>query len=151
MGIARIFGAATRSESGTALIEFCWLAIVLLLPIVYIMIAVFDVQRASYGVSAASQAAAQSFVGAPDERTAYARAQATVALTLDDHSLSETDVTIECLPSSTSCLEPGSTVRVTVTVEQPLPVTPRILGDQLASVTVDSTHTEPYGSYREAK
>lgn len=152
-GTAHVGGrerAARDSESGTALIEFSWLAIVLLLPLVYIMIAVFDVQRASFGVSAASQSAAQSFVSAPNVHTAYARARQTAELTLDDHSVSGADVTIRCLPSPRSCLQPGSSVRVTVLVRQPLPLTPSILGDQIAAVRVDSSHTEPYGTFREA-
>lgn len=141
----------TGSDAGTALIEFVWLAIVLLLPMVYIMIAVFDVQRASYGVSAAGQAAAQSFVSAPDVPAAYARAHKTAELTLQDHELSKATVTIDCVPSAQSCLEPGSSVQVTVIVEQPLPLSPEIFGDQLADVTVERSHTEPYGQFREAK
>lgn len=140
-----------RDESGTALIEFCWLAIVLLLPFVYIMIAVFDVQRASYGVSAASQSAAQSFISAPSVDTAFARAKSTARLTLQDHSVSAADISVECRPSAGACLEPGSSVRVTVVVRQPLPLTPQVLGEQLAAITVDASHVEPYGDYREAK
>lgn len=141
----------TRGESGTALIEFSWLAIVLLLPFIYIMIAVFDVQRASYGVSAASQSAAQAFVSSSSVDTAFVRANTTARLTLRDHSVSPADIRVECRPSARACLEPGSSVRVTVVARQPLPLTPRILGEQLAAVTVDASHIEPYGTYREGK
>lgn len=140
-----------RSEAGTALVEFVWLAIVLLMPFLYLLIAVFDVQRASFGVSAASQSAAQSFIGAPDVQTAYARAQKTAELALADHELTEAQVAVRCLPAPEACLQPHSSVRVTITVRQSLPLTPTVLGDQLAPVTVDSSHTEPYGRYREDK
>src|SRR5699024_2095062 len=141
----------TRGESGTALIEFSWLAIVLLLPLVYIMIAVFDVQRASYGVSAASQARAQACVSSSSVDTASGRAYTTARLTLRAHSVPPADISVECRPSARACLEPGSSVRVTVVARQPLPLTPRILGEQLAAVTVDASHIEPYGTYREGK
>src|SRR5699024_10854318 len=141
----------TRDESGTARIEFSWLAIVLLLPFIYIMIAVFDVQPAPFGGSATSQAAAHAFVASSSVDTACVRANTTARLTLRDHSVSPADIRVECRPSARACLEPGSSVRVTVVARQPLPLTPRILGEQLAAVTVDASHIEPYGTYREAK
>jgi hypothetical protein len=58
-----------RGEDGTALVEVTWLALLLLLPLVYLLVAVFDVQRASYGVSAASAAATRRPGGrAPSRR-----------------------------------------------------------------------------------
>ena len=39
-----IFGR--RDERGSAVVEFSWLAILLMVPLVYVMLAVFDVQRA---------------------------------------------------------------------------------------------------------
>ncbi len=58
---------------------------------------------------------------------------------------------ITCLPSPRECFEPGSSVRVVVRATQPLPLIPEVLGEQLGGVTVDSTHTEPYGSFRAAR
>ena len=55
-----------RRESGTATVEFIWLTILLLIPFVYVLIAVFDTQRASYAVSAASRSAARAYLQAAD-------------------------------------------------------------------------------------
>lgn len=138
----------SRRDDGTATIEFVWLSILLLVPLVYILIAVFDAQRASFGVSTASRSAARAFLQAPDVASGERRAQLAARMALDDQGLPAARVRIRCLPSPADCLRPGSSVRVVVRTTQPLPLTPRVLGDQLARITVDSTHTEPYGSFR---
>lgn len=142
---------SARDEEGTALIEFVWLALLLIIPVVYILIAVFDVQRAAYGVSAASRSAARAFILAPDVPTAYARANRAASVALGDQHVSGASVEITCTPTPADCLTPGSSVRVVVRMTQPLPLTPSALGGQLAPITVDSTHLEPFGSFREAK
>ena len=55
---------------------------------------------------------------------------------------------IACLPTAADCLSPGSSVRVFVKVTQRLPLTPAVLGENIGAITVDSTHTQPYGTYR---
>lgn len=138
-------------ERGTATVEFVWLSILLLVPLVYVLIAVFQVQSAAYGTSAASRSAARAFLQAPDPSTGERRAEAAVRLAMDDQGVNATKVRITCLPSPSSCLQPGSSVRVEVEARQRLPLTPSLLGDDLGSVTVDSTHTQPYGTYRDAR
>ncbi|MET1039019.1 MAG: hypothetical protein ABW075_12145 [Aeromicrobium sp.] len=141
----------SRDDDGTAVVEFVWLTVLLLVPFVYVLIAVFDTQRAAYGVSTASRSAARAFLQAPDAATAEQRARAAARIALDDQGLDAADVTVTCLPTPAECLEPGSSVRVVVRAVQPLPLTPSALGSQLGGVTVDSTHTEPYGSFRSAR
>ena len=137
-------------EEGTAPIEFVWLTILLLVPFVYILIAVFDTQRAAYGVSTASRAAARAFIQSPDAATGERRARIAAAVALDDQSLPDAAVQITCLPTPTDCLQPGSSVRVRISTTQRLPLAPSALGSQLGGIAVDSVHTEPYGSFRAA-
>lgn len=139
-----------RSE-GTATIEFVWLTLLLLVPFVYILIAVFDTQRAAYGVSTASRSAARAFLQSPDPGTAEKRARLAAQVALDDQGLEGASIRISCLPSARDCLQPGSSVRVVVRATQRLPLTPSALGSQIGGVTVDSTHTQPYGSFRKAR
>ena len=140
-----------RREDGTALIEFVWLALLLLIPVVYILMAVFDLQRAAFGVSAASRSAARAFILAPDVATAYERANRAATVALGDQDVAGASVVITCTPTPADCLKPGSSVRIVVRMTQPLPLTPQALGDQLAPITVDSTHVEPYGTHRGAR
>ena len=139
-----------RRESGTATVEFVWLTILLLVPFVYVLVAVFDTQRASYAVAAASRAAARAYLQADDPAAADQRARTAARVALDDQDV-HADVRITCEPSPADCLQPGSSVRVVVRTVQPLPLTPSALGDQLGGVAVDSSHSEPYGTYRSAR
>lgn len=137
-----------RGDRGTALVEFTWLGLILLVPVVYVLLAVFDAQRASYGVAAASRSAGRAFVLAPDPRTAQQRAveAARVALADQGVDLDPAGVAVSC---SQPCLSPGSVVTVTVSVQQPLPLAPAVLGGSAPTLRVASTHSEPYGTFRE--
>lgn len=137
-----------RRDIGSGTVEFVWLAVLLLVPMVYILIAVFDVQRAAYGVSAASKAAARAFLLAPDVAAAHRGAEQAARLALADQGLEGAHISIVCTPQPGDCLTTGSSVRVEVRATQPLPMTPSALGDQIAPITVVSTHIEPYGAYR---
>jgi Flp pilus assembly protein TadG len=138
----------SRRDDGTATIEFIWLSLLLLVPLVYVLIAVFDTQRAAYGVSTASRAAALAFLQSPDPAVGEERAKVAADVALADQGLDGASVQVSCLPSPSQCFEPGSSVRVVVRASQPLPLTPSSLGGQLGGITVDSTHTEPFGSFR---
>jgi hypothetical protein len=129
-------------------VEFIWMSLLLLVPLVYLLVAVFDTQRAAYGVSTASRAAALAFLQSSDAASGEQRARVAADAALADQGLDDADVRVTCLPSPSACFEPGSSVRVVVRTTQRLPLTPSALGSQLGGITVDSTHTEPYGSYR---
>lgn len=140
-----------RTDTGTALVEFTWLALMLLVPVVYVLLAVFDAQRASYGVSAASRSAGRAFVLAPDLATAHQRAIDAARVAMGDQGVDvgPDAVTVSCSPAPDQCLTPGAVVTVTVAVQQPLPLVPDVLGASAPTVRVASTHSEPYGLFRE--
>lgn len=136
-----------KGERGSATVEFTWLTLLLLVPLVYVVVAVFETQRAAYGVSAASEAAARAFIQSDDARAAESRARVAARLVLADHGVERATVSTRCEPG---CFEPGSTVIVIVRSRQRLPMAPDLFGDPVAAFDVDSTHTEPFGRYRAA-
>jgi hypothetical protein len=139
-------------ESGTALIEFVWLAILLLVPLLYIVLAAFDTQRAAYAASAAARSAGRAFVTAPDQATGYARAEAAVRLAYRDQRLDTVPrVRISCRPDPRNCLTPGSVVRAEIRSSVDLPLMPAALGGNAPALRVDSEHEAPYGTFREAR
>ena len=141
-----------RDESGTALIEFVWLAILLLVPLLYVVLAAFDTQRAAYAASAAARSAGRAFVTAPDQGTAHARARAAVRLAYRDQGIeAEPVVRITCRPDPRNCLSPGSVVRAEVHAAVDLPLMPAALGSNTPRIRVDSEHEAPYGTFREAR
>lgn len=77
----------SRSESGTVLVEVTWLAILLLVPLVYVVLCVFSVQRAAFAATAAARAAGRAYVMAPSTAEGEARARAAGAVALDDQGV----------------------------------------------------------------
>ncbi|MCW2761970.1 MAG: hypothetical protein JWR85_2171 [Marmoricola sp.] len=142
----------SRGETGTALIEFVWLAILLIVPLLYIVLAAFDTQRAAYAASAAARSAGRAFVTAPDQATGYARAHAAVRLAYRDQAIETVpDVRITCRPDPRNCLTPGSIVRAEIRSSVALPLMPAALGSNTLGIRVDSEHEAPYGTFREAR
>jgi hypothetical protein len=139
-----------RDEGGTALIEVTWLAVLLMVPLVYVVLAVYDVQRHAFAATAAARAAGRAFVLAPDvaQGTAHAREAAAVALGDQRVEPAAVQVVITCRPTG-DCLAPGSVVVVDVRTQVRLPLMPSVLGDGAPSIRVDAAHTVPYGTFRE--
>ena len=54
-----------RSQAGSVVIEVVWLAVLLLVPLVYVVLAVFEVQRGAFAATAAARAAGRAYVLAP--------------------------------------------------------------------------------------
>ena len=142
-----------RGEGGTALVEFVWLAILLLVPMLYIVLAVFETQRASYAASAAARSASRAFVTSPDQASAYARAQAAARLAFGDQHIEAADFTlvITCRPDPERCLTPGSVVAAEVRSAADLPLMPTALGSNTPRIAVAAVHRSPYGTFRGAR
>jgi Flp pilus assembly protein TadG len=140
-----------RSERGSALVEVTWLSLLLLVPLVYLLLAVFEVQRAAYGVSGAARAAARAYSLAPDEGSARHRARAAAAVALRDQAVDIEDVAmvVRCQPQPSNCLAPGSTISVLLRHQVRLPLAPDALGGQAPSFRVEADHTVAYGEFRE--
>jgi hypothetical protein len=146
-------GERQRSERATAIVEFVWLALLLLVPLLYIVLAVFDTQRASYAASAAARSASRAFVTSPDQATAYARAEAAARLAFGDQGIEAADftLTVSCRPDPRHCLVPGSVVSAEVRSAADLPLMPSALGDNTPRIAVAAVHRSPYGTFREAR
>jgi len=141
-----------RDESGNAVVEFSWLVVLLLLPLFYLMLTVFDVQRTAYGGTAAVHAAGRAFMlvtKGEGEDVARARAYEAARVAMRDQGveLDPSDLEISCDPA---CLVLDSTVTVTLVTQVPLPLVPSFVADGRPSVRVTARHTETYCQYCEA-
>jgi hypothetical protein len=138
-----------RDERGSAVVELTWLGILLLVPMIWIVLSVFEVQRGAFGVSAAARAAGRAYALAPDDATGWQQAQAAAAVALADQGVDEGwTLEIGC-PPRTSCHAGGAVVVVRITSHVSLPFLPKILGDG-ASFALDAEHAVPIGQYQEA-
>ena len=141
----------SNRDEGAAMVEFVVLAVTLAVPLCYLLLAVFDVQRAAFGASAGTREAARVFVRAPSTAEAEHRARIAAALTLADHGieLDPADLAISC--SSTPCLTPGATIRVSYQTEVRLPLVP-VIGDiEVASIPVSAEHVQVVDEYSEVR
>lgn len=135
-----------RNQRGNAVVEFSWLAILLLLPLLYVILAVFDVQRHAYGATAATQAAGRAFMlveRGEGEDIARERAFEAAKLAMADQGVDivPSDLDITCDPA---CLQPGSIVTVRLQTQVPLPLLPDVIGADRPSIRVSAQHTETY-------
>ena len=140
-----------RGETGTALVEVTWLSILLLVPLLYVVLAVFDVQRAAFAVNAATRAAGRAYSLAPFESQGAARAQAAAHVALADQGLDIGDANLDttCEPDPRNCLAPGSVIRVRMEYQVSLPLMPDVLGGDKPSIRVEAEQSVPYGTFRE--
>lgn len=142
-----------RDDHGTALVEFTWLAIILLVPLVWIVLSVFEVQRGAFAVSAAARAAGRAYALAPDDQTGRKRAQAAMDLVLSDQGPAgmRGRVSVSCEPVPSHCHAGTSVITVTIESAVALPLMPEVLGGDRPSFRLDSRHTVPIGQYVEVR
>ncbi|MGF3054088.1 TadE/TadG family type IV pilus assembly protein [Microbacterium sp. YY-03] len=133
-------------ERGSASLEFIGAGMLLLVPLVYLIIALAQIQSHSFGVDAAARYATRVLAQSPDAVDLVA---SNVAVIAQQYGLSP-----EALQVAISCIEPGpcpvpgGLVTVTVTAHSPLPLMPDFLTvDGGASVTVSASSTHRVSDY----
>jgi Flp pilus assembly protein TadG len=143
----------SRNERGTALVEVTWLSILLLVPLLYVVLAVFDVQRSAFALDAATRAAGRAYTLSPSQAEAVTRARAAAAVAMADQGLDlgAVSVVVSYLPDPRACLSPGSVVQVRMTLAVDLPLMPDALGGQTPSIRVHAEQSVPYGTFRERR
>jgi Flp pilus assembly protein TadG len=134
-----------RDERGSASIEFITVGLLLLVPTVYLVLALASIQSASFAVEGAARQASRVFVQASTVEAGEAAAERAIAVTLADYGLNAGDaaVAISCRPDPTDCLTRRGFVTVTISIVAPLPLFPAVLETELPlGVPIDSVATE---------
>ncbi|AWB88761.1 hypothetical protein [Homoserinimonas hongtaonis] len=119
----------SREQAGSASLEFISAGVLLLVPLVYLVLALGALQAGSFAVEGAARQAARVFVEAGDQASAESRAQQAVQFALADHGLESAGsmVTVVCSPDPSRCLTRSGTVTVLVSVTVPMPFVPQAL------------------------
>lgn len=118
---------AFSSEQGSATIEFVIVVIGIVMPLVYITLAVAAVHGARSAASHGVREAARILMEADASAVGIARARQAVNLAFADHGLDVPSNALTVTCSSAPCLMPGSSINVGVTWSMPLPWMPQIL------------------------
>jgi Flp pilus assembly protein TadG len=140
-----------RGEDGSALVELTWLGILLLIPLLWIILSVFEVQRGAFAVSGAARAAGRAYALAPTDAEGRQRAEAAARQALADQGVADAplDVRITCTPYPNDCHSGTSVITVVIASRVDLPLLPSVLGGNAPSFALDATHTVPIGQFQE--
>lgn len=142
-------------DAGAAVVEFVFIAVLLMVPVVYLIVALAQVQSATFAAQAAARDGSRAAVvggvdalrdgssGVQAQRAAGAHADAVMGVTLADFRIESSEFELTC--SSSPCLEPGSDMLVNVTVTVDLPVIGSLLPH--GTVTVSSSSSSPVDGY----
>lgn len=135
---------AVTGESGSASLEFLTSGLILLVPLVYLVVALSAIQGGALAVEGAARHAARVYVQSSDVEEAGARVARAVEFGLADYGIDAADasVRIDC-ESASGCLTRQARVTVTVGVRVALPLVPDVLSLQdVASVPVRASATQ---------
>ncbi|QAY73658.1 TadE family protein [Agromyces protaetiae] len=131
-------------DRGSASLEFLTVGVLLLVPVVYLVLALASVQSAALGVEGAARHAARVASLAGDERSAEIVVERSVRVALADYGIDAdaASVRLDC-GRANDCSAPGARVRVDVDARVVLPLVPSFLGlDRFANVAVAGHATQ---------
>ncbi len=140
----------STGEEGSALIEFVGLSVLLILPVVYVLLAAFSVQRAAFAVTQAAREAGRAYATAPSTADARQRAAYAARLALDSQGVAA-GASVRYAAAGSGCgeaagesaasLQPGARFVVCVRSEAALPLGGAITVNGQYAVAVDEFRT----------
>jgi Flp pilus assembly protein TadG len=123
-----------RDDGGTAIIEFVFVAVIVMVPLVYLLVAVAVVQRSQLAVTQAAREAGRAFATSDTAGEADLRVRTAVRLALAAQRLPD-DVQLRFVAAGSPCdgpavapqLAPGAQFTVCIGRRVVIPAVPRIL------------------------
>lgn len=132
-------------DDGSAALEFIFVGLLLLVPVVYLVVALGAIQGQSLGVEAAARHIARAVATSEGADDADLRAARVLDAVTEEYDIDPAtlDIAIACADAATPCPRAGATVVVTVRASVSLPLVPPLLGlDRLAAVPVEATSAQ---------
>ena len=140
-------GRRPHGDDGNALVEFVYLAVLLMVPLVYVLLAVFRVQSAAFGVTEAARQAGRAYARATDPQEADQVGTAAARLALADQGIRWDGAPDFC--GGACNLTPGSTIRTEVSYTVQLPFIGGIFGAGRGGIPISGVHVETVDRFRE--
>lgn len=126
--LARRAGAA---DCGSAVVEFLGAAVILLIPVVYLIVVLGQVQSATFAADTAAREAGRVIAGAETFQTGRARAGTAVELAFADQGMRVDGArSLEVVCQADPCLTPGAYIHLRVSTAVDLPLVPDFLADE---------------------
>jgi Flp pilus assembly protein TadG len=139
-------------DAGNALIEFIFIAVLILIPLVYFVVAIASVQRSTVAVTHAAREAGRAFATADSTGQGVQRAEVAVRLALADQGLSD-DANLRYVSADGTCnsetitpsLTPGALFAVCIVRQASLPGVPSLIsGRGITTVGRYVLHIDDY-------
>ena len=129
-------------DGGSAIVEFVFLAMLMLVPVVYLVVTLGRLQAAAFAAQGAAREAGRAFVTARDETSGRERADAAASIAYADQGFADQrliSLQVDC--AAGGCLVPDARVAVRTSVQVVLPAVPRLVDRFLpARIEVDASH-----------
>ncbi len=137
--------AEACDDDGSASLEFIIGGVLLLVPVVYLIVALGLVQHGTLGADAAARQAARAIALSVDAADADSRTALVVADIAAQYGLDAGDIEInvDCATEVSGCPAAGATITVTVRTRVSLPLIPPVLGfEDAAAVPIEATSVQ---------
>ena len=143
-------GAGPDVERGSAVVEFVFLGVLMLVPLIYLVLTLARVQAGAYATTQAAREAGRVFVTAESDERASARARSAAELAFADQGFAGAgSLTLRC--DGSPCLRPEGRVEVTAAVAVPLPLVPTFARDVVPlEVPVSASHLAVVDRFRDS-
>lgn len=137
----RTRGRGIRAEEGSAIVEFIFIGVILLVPLIYLTMMVARVQAGSYAATQAAREAGRAFVTAESEESAGARAHAAAQIAFADQGFAGEEGEARDQLLGLAVPDPQGRIDVSTRVTVPLPFIPSFARDVVPlEVPVSATH-----------
>jgi hypothetical protein len=132
--------AGEDTQAGSAIVEFVFLSVLMLVPLFYLVMVLARLQAGAYAVSAASREAGRAYVTTQVPAQPQPRADSAAGLAFADQGF-EREGAIEIGCDGTPCLRPEGRIVVTATVSVPMPLVPELFSRIVPTqIPVSATH-----------
>lgn len=141
-------------DEGNAIIEFVFVAVLVLVPLIYLVVAVAAVQRVRLATTNAARDVGRAVATSDTPAEASVRAQAALRISLANEGLSPSQVVLRFVAPGAGCetgaaiaptLEQGAEFQVCVIRHQKLPAVPSILsGRGIVSIGRYLVHVDDF-------
>lgn len=156
-GVRRLAGRSggTESDDGRAMIEVIFLAVLILIPTVYILAAVMRIQAATFAVTQAARDAGRVMDSAPTVSEGIARAEEIAQIALTDQRVPAEGLDLKFVPAGSECsageitpsLQGGDVYDICVVAVVTLPGVPSVMTGSTNTIT--GVFTMHVGDFRE--
>jgi hypothetical protein len=137
-------------ERGSAVVEFLGVSLLLLVPIVYLVLTLAQVQAAAFAAEGAAREAGRILARAETLEDGAGAARLAVELAFEDQGLDVDGAgALQVSCTEEPCLAPGARVVITVATSVDLPLVPDVVVDAVpATVPVSATHVAAVPEFR---